>query len=669
MNQGLGRPRLRPTSLLFGGDYNPDQWAPAVWAEDVRLMARAGVNSAVVGPFSWSSMEPREGEYRFGWLDDALELLHAHGIGVILSTPTASPPPWFSLAHPDGLTTRADGIRLQHGSRDTYDPASPAYRAAAARIAQVLGERYGRSPALIAWHVHNEYGTVSFGPHVEQAFRAWLHERYGDLDELNRAWHTAFWSQGYSDWSEVMLPGRTQYLDNPTQVLDFRRFSADLLLDCFEDQISILRRESPGVPITTNLILPTWLHYDHWAFASRCDFVAIDHYPDADGIEGAAQVAFGADLARSLGSGSPWLLMEQAATITVRDGKMLPRPSGAYARSSLQHVARGSLGALTFQWRAPYAGAESFHSSMLPHAGEHTRGFRETVGTGAMLTALGDLAAAPEGPTVRPEVAITWDPAAWWAAETRTLPTDDLSFLRTVQGVHRAVWNLGRTVDFVRLDHDLSPYRVVLVPSQIVLAPDQRANLERFARAGGTVVVWYFSGTFDPALHVVPGGYSGALADLLGIRVLELHPLPTGVTVLLTDGGAGSVWAEDLHLVGAEAMARYESGELAGRPAITRRAVGAGVAHYISTELDDASLQRVLEPILLDAGCGPDAEGAGDGVEVVRRYAGDEEYLVCINHTAATRTVECRGTDLLTGYVFDGPVTLLAGATLVLRQA
>jgi beta-galactosidase len=657
------------TGLLFGGDYNPEQWPQEVWRDDIRLMKLAGVNTVTVGVFAWSSIEPEEGRYEFGWLDTIIELLAANDIGVILATPTASPPPWFSAAHPEALPITRDGIRLVHGSRDTYNPAAPAYRSAAVRMAQALAERYGKNPAIRAWHLHNEYGTVSYGALVDAEFRTWLRARYGELSELNRAWHTTFWSQGYAHWDEILAPQQTQYLPNPTQLLDFKRFTADLLLDCYRDQILVVRELSPGVPITTNFILPDWLHYNHWDFADTSDFVSIDHYVDAGGADGAAHAAFGADQARSFGRGRPWLLMEQAANTTTRSGRLLSKDPGQALRASIQHVSRGSVGALFFQWRAPYAGAEFFHSTMVPHVGEDSRVFREVVELGAVLGRLAELAREPDGPVNRPQVAIAWDPDAWWAAETRGLPSDSFSFYTSVRRVHRALWYLGVNCDFVRLDHDLSGYAVVLVPSQLLASAEQSSSLHRFVDAGGHAAVWYFGGTFDQELHIIPGGYSGAFAELLGVRVEELMPLERDAAVGLDNGSRAADWSERIELRGATSIANYASGAVSGSPAITVNSVGEGRAYYVSTELDDEGLVAFLTDILDRAEVVPDAPGAGNGLEAIRRFAGGDSYLFVINHDDHERETRVAGTDVLTGSVFDGPVVLQPGEILVLRES
>ena len=653
------------SELLYGGDYNPEQYPPEVWAEDVRLMKAARVNTVTVGVFSWSSLEPSEGVFTFDWLDDVLKLLHANGIGVILATPTASPPPWFSLAHPEALPVTADGLRLLHGSRDTYNPAAEAYRHAARRIATEMGRRYGTHPALRMWHVHNEYGTVSFGPVVDAEFRLWLERKYGSLLALNDVWNTAFWSQRYGQWTEIFAPQATQYLGNPAQLLDFKRFAAELLLAAFTDQADILRSLSSGIPVTTNFMLPSWLHYDQWAFAAAEDLVSIDDYPSEPGVEGHAQAAFSGDLARSLAGNRPWLLMEQATNLIYRRDAMLVRSTQDMIRSSLQYIARGSLGALFFQWRAPRTGAEVFHSSMVPHSGEDTDQFRGTARLGELLAELAELAPDPgeAGPVAENRVAIVWYPEAWWAAETRGLPRADLNYAALVHQVHRALWLAGTGVDFVHPDHDLSGYDVVLLPLAIPLSSAQAGAFEDYVNAGGRLVAWYFSGTTDENFSVVPAGYGGRLARVLGIRVQMVHPVDGDLT--LSDGSTATRWSEHLDLRGAETVAGYSGGVLDGKPAVTRHEFGDGVAHYISTQLDDDALRTHVVGILADAGI---TGQAGDGLEILHLRVGEARFTIVLNHTDTAGSVTVHGNDLVSGRSHAGPTEVAAGAYLVVRS-
>jgi beta-galactosidase len=641
----------------FGGDYNPEQWPEEVWAEDVALMRQAGVTAVTVGVFSWALLEPAEGRYEFGWLDRVLDLLHSSGIGVVLATPTASPPPWFSLVHPDALPMTAEGVRLTHGSRDTYCASAPAYRAACVRIARELGRRYGRHPALALWHVHNEYGTRCHCDHVADAFRRWLRARYTCLDRLNEAWATAFWSQWYTDWAQVLPPRATQYLANPGQVLDFRRFVSDELLAAYTEQRDVLREFSPGIPVTTNFALGDWVPVDHARWAHEVDLVAIDHYPSAPGPAAAQQSALAADLARSWAraAGVGWLLMEQAAGTVYTAGRIRPKAPGELVRHSLAHVARGSQGAMFFQWRAPRGGAERFHSALVPHAGPG-RVFAEACALGSLLAALSTV----DG-YVLADVAILWDAQAWWAVEGPGMPSADVRYLDAVEAAHRVLYRAGFAVDFAAPEEDLSRYRLVVVPSLYLVSDSAAARIGGYVAAGGHLVVSFFSGIADVDGRVRLGGHPAAFRDILGVRVEEFHPLPPDEPVELSTGDTGRVWSERVHLAGAATVAAYRGGVLDGWPAVTRYEFGGGVAWYLSTRLDDAAYGRIL--------C--DAAGAvpaATGVETVRRRGAEAEWVFLLNHSGDPVAVPATGVDLVSGRPVDGTVEVPAGGVAVIRE-
>ncbi len=630
--------------LAFGGDYNPEQWDEQVWAEDDELMRRARVNLATVGVFSWALLEPEEGRYDFAWLDAHVDRLHAGGVAVDLATPTASPPPWFTKAHPDALPVTADGVRLVHGSRDTYCLAAPAYRDAARRIASALAERYGRHPAVALWHVHNEYATLCWCDHAAAAFRTWLRDRHGTLDALNDAWGTAFWSQRYTSWDDVLPPRATQWHHNPGQALDFRRFSSDLALTAYREQRDAIRAHSDR-PVTTNLMLPGYQNLDLWAFGRELDFVAIDHYPDRPGLDAAADTAFGADRARSFGGGRPWLLMEQGANTVYAEGRVLPKDPGDILRHTLGHIARGSEGALFFQWRQSKAGAETWHSAMVPHAGPDSRIFREVAAVGDAVARLAEAA----GSTVTAEVAVLHDAEAWWASESDGLPSSDLDYHSMLRRAHRALWDAGVVTDFAHPEHDLGRYRLVLAPALVLLSDAGAANLRRYVADGGTLLVQHFSGVVDERPHARLGGYPAPpLREALGVRVEEPRPLRRGERIALSDGAHGTVWSEYLHLDGAEAIASYTCGMLAGRPALTRHAFGAGHGWYLSTVLDTSDYAALVERLLREAGV---VREWPPGVEAVTRG----RWCFLLNHGGDTVPLPRTAHDLLTG----GPLTEL----------
>lgn len=667
--------RFSSNHLWFGGDYNPDQWSDLELDADLALFERAHVNTVTVGVFSWSSLEPAEGEYRFDWLDRALDRLHAAGVGVILATPTASPPPWFSRLHPEALPVTTDGVRLIHGSRDTYNPAAPAYREAARRITRVLAGRYGNHPALVMWHLHNEYGTVSYGPVSDAEFRIWLRRKYHDLDTLNSAWNTTFWSQIYSDWRDIHAPQKTQYLPNPAQALDYKRFSADILRDCLRDQVDIVRELTPKIPTTTNFMLPTWNHYDQWDFAREVDVVSIDHYLDNAGPSGDDHVAFAADLARSFAGGHPWLLMEQATSLIYdyAGGKMLVKEPGRIRRNTYQYLARGAFGSLFFQWRSPVVGAEFFHSAMLPHSGAQTRIFREIASLGAELARVREAVADPLGgdPVVAARVAIVWSSDAWWAAETPMMPSGDIGFLDEVRRAYACLRELNVAVDFVSPDGDLARYDVLLVPSLIPVSDAQAEQFRAFVADGGCLVAWFFAGTTDENLHVRPGGYSATFAELAGVWIEEHVPLPEGEHVVLSDGSNGSDWTEHVHLIDAEAWITYPDGVRvgvipAGAPAVTRRETASGAeVYYLSTRLSPDALRSLMTRVLHGAGV-PTSDY--DGVEKVWRRAGDGNYLFVINHRAEPARVVASGTELIANQEIRESFIVGAGDVAVVRE-
>jgi beta-galactosidase len=659
----------KPGRLRFGGDYNPEQWDPETWAADDALMRRARVNTATVGVFAWSLLEPEDGRYDFGWLDELLDRLHRGGVQVILATPTASPPPWFTMAHPDAMPVTPEGTRLWHGSRDTYCAAAPAYRQAARRIAGELARRYASHPALTLWHVHNEYGTVCWCDHAAAAFRNWLRDRYGrgpdGLAALNDAWGTAFWSQRYSDWEQVLPPRATQWLPNPSQLLDYRRFWSAELLAALREQRDEIRLHTPSVPVTTNLMLPDYQVLDAWAWGREVDVIAVDHYLDSPGPDGHADIAFCGDRARSWGDGSPWLLMEQATNLIHAGDRALVKEPGRMLRDSMGYLARGSDSVLFFQWRASPAGAEMLHAAMVPHAGPDSRVFREVAELGRVVERLGEVA----GSTISAEAAVVWDADSAWAMENRRFTPTGLSYVAETRSWHRALWRASVVSDFVPADGNLPRYRLVLAPALCLVSDDGIAALREYVAGGGHLVMWFFGAVADSRHHARLGGTPGGLLDVFGIRVEEFCPLPGDTRVTLSNGESGAVWSERLRAGSAEVVASYAQGPLAGLPAITRNAFGTGVAWYVSTRLGRNAADRMIGRVLADAGVRPVVAGAPPGLEAVRRHGdGGRSWLFVLNHTGRPCAVPASGTELLSGRRVTGLLEVAPGAVAVIRE-
>lgn len=661
-------------ALAFGGDYNPEQWPEETWDEDVRLMREAGVNLVSVGIFSWSLLEPSEGTYEFGWLDRILDLLHSNGIKVDLANATASPPPWFSHKYPESLPVTADGVRHSYGSRQAFAASSQEYRRAAAALTVRIVKRYKNHPAVIMWHIHNEYGCHNQPDYSEGAaagFRIWLQARYGTLEKLNSAWGTAFWSQRYSSWEEIIPPRTSGTWTNPTQQLDFARYSSDELLECYKAEAAIIREHSDH-PVTTNFMGFTMgLHQpvDYWRWARYMDVVSNDHYLIADDPRNFQELAMTADLTRSWAQGSPWLLMEHSTSAVNWQPRNIPKAPGELVRNALQHVARGADGALYFQWRASKAGAEKFHSGMLPHAGTDTKIWREVVQLGHTLQKISEIAGSTvTGATNTVDVAILHDTDARWASELDSHPSIDISNIQETRRWHDAFYRAGVTTDFRQSTDNLSGYKLVIAPVQYLLSDTGIANIHEYVHSGGHLVVTYFSGIVDENDHIRLGPYPGAFSELLGVKMEEFFPLPARETIQLSDFGNGSLWNELGCPTTAEVLAKVLSGPTAGSPAVTRNKVGKGRSYYLATSLEQHGMTKLLSVLCDDASVDPITANLPAGVEVVRRQREDTTWTFFLNHGEEPTRLPATGHELLTGTELNGRLDLEPGAVAVVRS-
>ena len=608
-------------------------------------MGEAGVNLVSLGIFSWSRLEPAEGKFDFEWLDRIMNLLHEGGVSVDLATATASPPPWMSHAHPEMLPVLADGVRLWPGGRQHYCPSSPVYRDGTRRLVDALATRYAEHPALVMWHVGNEYAChvpACFCDISARAFRAWLTDRYVDIDGLNRAWGTDFWSQRYSSWDEVLPPRRTPTWPNPSQQLDFMRFSSDELLECYEIEHRILTERTPNVPVTTNF-MRFFKPLDYWKWAEREDIVTDDVYQDPLDPDAGMRSAMAGDLMRSLGHGKPWLLMEQSPNrVNWRDVNA-PKAPGQMRLWSLQALARGADGVMFFQWRQSRAGAEKFHSAMVPHGPpQSSPTWREVVQLGAELRGLD----AVRGSRVPADVAILFDWESWWALELPSKPSNRIQQIEQLEAFYRPLFEANVTADFARPGDDLSHYKLVIAPSVYLVSDAAAANLAAYVEQGGNLVMSFFSGIVDSNEHIRLGGYPQPFIRVLGMQVIDWVPLGDGdeVAVKFADGpdAAGDIWAELIETQGAEVLATFASSHLSGRPAVTLNRIGKGSAEYVGTQLDAAAMKELLRSAWTRAGVKPVLEAAA-GIEAVRRDVPGGSLLFLLNHTDASVEIAIPG--------------------------
>lgn len=652
--------------LVFGCDYNPEQWDSSVWADDVRLMQQAGINLVAINIFGWSQVEPRDGSFQFGDLDRIIALLTEAGIGINLGTGTSSPPPWLTTAHPEILPTAADETRRWPGGRQAWCPSSPVFREKAIRLVTVTAERYGSHPGVKLWHVSNELGCHNAHCYCDEsaaAFRRWLRSRYGDIEALNAAWGTTFWSQHYAEWDEILPPRTTLSLANSAQQLDFDRFSSDELLSYYRAEAEAVRRFS-SVPVTTNFMVTAHIKtQDYWTWADDMDVIANDHYLDHRLPVPGRELSFAADVTRGIAGGQPWLLMESSTSAVNWQPINHAKSAGQLKRDSLTHLARGADGVCFFQWRASVRGAEKFHSALLPHSGTGSRIWSEVVELGSIMGRLSEIV----GTAVTSDIAFVFSWESWWATDLDAHPSSDLRYLDQVHALYAALLDVGATVDVVAPGAPLDGYRLVVVPTLYLVSDDDAAVINEFVSGGGHAVVTFFSGIVDETDGIRLGGYPGAFREMLGVTVDEFYPLGAGDVLTLTDGSTSTLWSENLSLTAATSIAEYASGPLSGVPAVTRNDHGQGVGWYLATELAPDALSGLLRRIVVEASAREFVELA-PGVEVVRRRGADRDYVFILNHTDQPVAHPFAGQELLSEAAVTTTGTVDAGGVHIIRQ-
>ncbi len=659
--------------MLHGGDYNPDQWPEAIWGEDMRLMKLAHCNTMSVGIFAWARLEPEEGQFDFTWLDKVMDMLADNGGYAVLATPSGARPAWLSFKYPEVLRVRPDRGRNLHGRRHNHCMTSPIYREKTQLINTKLAERYHDHPALLAWHISNEYSGECHCELCRGAFIAWLKAKYGTLDALNHAWWTGFWSHTYTDWSQIEPPSPIGEMAVHGLNLDWKRFTTDQTINFMLNEMTPLREHTPDVPVTTNF-MGTFPGLNYWAIAPHLDVISWDSYPlwhkDND-VKLASDVAFIHDINRSLKGGKPFMLMESvpSATNWMPAGKR-KRP-GMHVLSSLQAVAHGSDTVQYFQWRKSRGSAEKFHGAVVDHVGhENTRVFRDVADLGKTLEKLDDVV----GTTVRPDVAIIYDWENNWALTDAQGPRrGDKGYLDACKRHYRAFWQRGIPVDVIDMDQNLSSYALVVAPMLYMLRPGVDARIAAFVENGGTLVATYWSGIVDENDLVFQGGFpGGALRQVMGIWAEEIDALyeddrnrvipEPGNPLGLTGSYEARDYCDLVHSEGAEVLATYGEDFYAGRPALTVNVHGDGRAYTICSNNDDAFLRDFYGALDADLGLKRSLDAAlPHGVSAQLRSDGERDFIFLMNFNDGPATVDLGAeayTDILTGESLSGPVGL-----------
>ena len=641
--------------IAFGGDYNPDQWSEETWDDDVCLMKKAGVNTVALAIFSWDRIQPQENRWDFGWLDRIIDKLGKAGIATDLASATATAPLWLYEKHPEVLPCDKFGHPVNAGSRQSWSPTSPVFKEYALTLCRKLAERYGANPYVTAWHMGNEYGWNNrndYSDNALNAFRLWCERKYGTIDALNQAWGTTFWGQEMNSFDEVLIPRfmGADSMVNPGQKLDFERFGNDMLLDFYKAERDAIAEICPDKPFTTNFMVSTdqcCMDYADWA--NEVNFVSNDHYFHEGGEMHLDELACSDALMDSFALGKPWYVMEHSTSAVQWKPLNMRKRKGETVRDSLAHVAMGADAINFFQWRASAFGAESFHSAMVPHAGEDTKLFRQVCELGETLRTLAD--AGVQGSELeRSDTAILFSAESEWATRSETLPSMKLNHWHDVRDWYRAFLNAGSRADIVPLKYDWSDYKTVVLPTVLMLSAADTQRLADFAAAGGRVVVGYATGLIDENFHTWLGGYPGAgdglLRDMLGIRGEEFNILGSGVEgepeairlgaggevapedAAALNGATTRLWQNDVTVTGdrTQVLAMYageeaDEWELDGMAAVTRNPYGAGEAYFVGCDLDVADLTKLIRTYLAAPAQSQQSQANTDVLHTVRKSA------------------------------------------------
>lgn len=646
------------TRILYGGDYNPNQWPREVWNEDMRLFKKAGINSATVNVFSWAKLQPNEETYDFSELDDVIDMLGKENLDIVLATSTAAMPAWLAKKYPEVTRVDFEGRRHKFGQRHNHCPNSPVWRRYARQLASELAKRYGKNPHVTCWHINNEYNTGCYCENCEKAFRVWLRKKYGSLEALNAAWNTEFWGHTFYDWDEIVAPnsladgmgfGWTRKTAFAGISLDYDRFLSDSLLENYKMERDAIREHDPDTPITTNL-MGTYKGLDYFKWAKEMDIVSWDNYPAYNTPW--SETAMRHDLMRGL-KNQPFMLMEQTPSQQNWQAyNSLKRP-GQMRAQSYQTIAHGADTIQFFQLRRSKGACEKFHGAVISHSGsEETRVFQECSQLGAELAALGSQLLGADNPA---QVGILFDWDNYWALEYTSGPSVDLKYCNQIHQYYRYFYDRHIPVDMVPMDGDFSRYKAIVAPVLYMVKEGVAEALTAFVEAGGTLITGFMSGIVDQSDNVHLGGYPGPLRKLCGVWAEEIDALAPeqSNTLKFMDGSQSKcgLLCDILHLEGAQALAVYGEDFYAGAPAVTKNAYGKGTVYYVGTQPEAQGLDKILDSLTGQGEIHPLIPDRTQ-LEVTRRVKDGTEFWFILNLTGKPQPLPesfAGETDMLTG--------------------
>lgn len=707
--------------FVHGGDYNPEQWLdrPDILAEDIRMMKKAGVNSATLGVFSWSVYEPAEGEFHFDWLTQIMDNLYDNGIYTVLATPSGARPAWLDEKYPEAMRVSRQNVRNHHGVRHNHCMSSPVYREKVSIIDRKLAERFGSHPGLLMWHISNELGGDCYCPHCVKRFRNYLAEKFDhDIEKLNHAWWTTFWSHRYNSFDQIEPPFANGEGSVMGLNLEWKRFTTWNMNDFMKSEIAVLREYTPQVPVTTNF-MTLYGGLDYRVMARELDVISWDSYPrfnnDCETLyETMAENAFHHTVMRSMKKDKPFMLMESApGLVNWHPYNKLKRP-GVHKLACLQALACGSDTVQYFQWRKGRGSFEQYHGAVVDHLGtDDTRNFREVAEVGGLLKKLAPAA----GTVVKARTALLFDWDNRWAIQDmKGLGEASKKYEDTCMGIWKQFQRLGVEMDVIPSDDDFSGYKVIVAPMLYMLRPGTAGKLKAFVEKGGQLLATYLTGYVDMDQLCYLGGFPGeGLSELFGVVSEEIDTLYPGDRNCVRfaegalpaaegcceesgcenincskedsceDAGTGKEdgsgkegggqepasggaeykgpvyevrdYAEVLRVQDAEVLACYGEDYYAGTPAVTRKAWGQGYAYYVAARLQASDMRALFASLLADAGI-PGKE-LPDGVEFHVRTGEEGVYEFYLNHSGqAVKVKDVDGVDVISGRKVEGLLAL-----------
>lgn len=664
---------MKVDKILYGGDYNPEQWTPDIWKEDMRMFKLAHIDIVTLNVFNWAALQSDEETYHFEQLDKIMDMVRENGLKVCLATSTAAHPAWMARKYPDILRTESGGRKRKFGGRHNSCPNSPTYQKYAKALAVRLAERYKHYDNIVAWHISNEYGGECYCDNCEKAFRVWLQNKYKTIQQLNIVWNTAFWGHTFYDWEDVVLPDmRSEHFDYDRTMfqgisLDYRRFMSDSILENYKAEYRAIKEITPDIPITTNFMgFYKLLDYQKWA--KYIDFISWDNYPDS--TDDYAHIAFSHDLMRGVKGSQPFALMEQTPSVTNwQEYNALKRP-GVMRLWSYQALAHGADTVMFFQLRRSIGECEKFHGAVIAHVGnEHTRVFKEITQLGMEL---GQIGAKTLGTKTNAKVAIMVDWDNWWAVEYSAGPSRLLKYIPEVERYYSALRALNIDVDLISVEDDLSKYQLVIAPLMYMVKGNNDNTIREYVKNGGRFVTSFFSGIVEEHDLVTTGGYPGKLKDILGIWVEESDALPEGKVNLFEyreKEYQASLLCDIIHLRGANSMGAYTTDFYKGSPAVTEHEFGMGRSYYVATAATQKFYIEFLGEICQEMHI-LSVLDVPDGVEVTSRGNEIYKYVFVLNHNDEEKTINIpwKCTEIIRNRQYNhDKIVLLAKDTMILQ--